>query len=214
MQGFWGWGGGEERCWEEGRITLLRGGDSLKPRLQKRLLIPHRSTHIPALDKCRALGCLRPCSESGQHSLRWKGGRSLGGRREQETDKSPEHNVPANACLYHLAPNHPRGVLHVVKVKLKLHRVLSPALLQELAHSLQSHQVPCSDAPRFPHQRWWSLSSQPPKRTHPSFLRGHEIGLHLPTASSDLAKWLPGVMPRPRKTNPLPPLDVCVRAMI
>lgn len=85
------------------------------------------------------------------------------GRRDLETDKSPKQKVPANSCLYHLAPNHPRGVLHVVKVKLKLHlnmklklHVLFPALLQELAHSPRSHQVPCSDAPCFPHQLWWS----------------------------------------------------------
>lgn len=57
MQGSGG-GGVEERCREEETITLLREGDSSQRGLQKQLLITHRSTHIPALDKCHAVGCL------------------------------------------------------------------------------------------------------------------------------------------------------------
>lgn len=95
-----------------------------------------------------------------------------------------------------------------------LRPVLSPGLHYELAHSLSSHQFTCSVAHHFLHWCCRGLSSQLFKWMHPNFLRVKEIWLHLPTASLDFAKWIPGIMPRPSKTKPLPPLNVNMYAII
>lgn len=92
---------------------------------------------------------------------------------------------------------------------------LFPDHHHELAHLLSSHQFTCLVAQYFPLQCCLGLSSQPFKWIRPIFFKVKEIRLHLPTVSLDVAKWIPGVMPRPStNTNPLLPLNVNMHAII